>query len=372
MTSWAARLLSGAVLLLAVAGVWRQPVLRYRAMPLLVITAAPLPMFVASSYGSEMIFRVLMFMLPGVAFFGAAALLPKVRTLAATEAAEAAAEDRRKGEARTRHGFGLRSGFGVRVWGPLPVLLAGTLAFVPSYSGKDRISYFPPQEVALVQRLFDEAPRARWSSPPTATTRSPTPRTGASTTTGSSRTTGGTSTRSCGTRPAPSPPTWPGGASRSGLLPVHPGPVGQLRDERATHRGPAGPYPGGRRRVAAVPAGGGDRRGSGLRAETDRGRRSRGRQSERRGRRSRGGGAMTPQDFVIRMLPPFGGWLALAALALPGGSPLRGAAVVVFLAAGPGAALVGLCGPALRIRTARGPVEQRAPTSPATPTCWND
>lgn len=70
---------------------------------------------------------------------------------------------------------------------------------------------------------------------------------------------------------------------------------------------------------------------------------------------------MTPQDFVIRMLPPFGGWLALAALALPGGSPLRGAAVVVFLAAGPGAALVGLCGPALRARTARGPVERRDP-----------
>ncbi|MGW5970961.1 hypothetical protein [Streptomyces sp. NPDC055186] len=70
---------------------------------------------------------------------------------------------------------------------------------------------------------------------------------------------------------------------------------------------------------------------------------------------------MTPQDFVSRMLPPFGGWLALAALALPGGSPLRGAAVVVFLAAGPGAALVGLCAPALRTRTARGPVEQRDP-----------
>lgn len=158
-TSWAARLLSGSVLLLAAAGVWRQPVLRYRAMPLLVITAAPLPMFVASSYGSEMIFRVLMFMLPGVAFFGAAALLPKVRTLAATEAAaEAEAEARRKGEARARHGFGFRTGFGVRVWGPLLVLLAGTLAFVPSYSGKDRISYFPPQEVALVRQLFDEAP----------------------------------------------------------------------------------------------------------------------------------------------------------------------------------------------------------------------
>ncbi|GGQ07201.1 hypothetical protein GCM10010279_13240 [Streptomyces mutabilis] len=68
---------------------------------------------------------------------------------------------------------------------------------------------------------------------------------------------------------------------------------------------------------------------------------------------------MTPQDLVIRMLPPFGGWLALAALALPGGSPLRGAAVAAFLAVGPGAALVGICGPALRARRAEGPVECR-------------
>ncbi|MER5996215.1 hypothetical protein [Streptomyces viridosporus] len=70
---------------------------------------------------------------------------------------------------------------------------------------------------------------------------------------------------------------------------------------------------------------------------------------------------MTPQELVVRMLPPFGGWLALAALALPGGSPVRGAAVAVFLTAGPGAALVGLCGPALRARPARGPVERRDP-----------
>jgi hypothetical protein len=68
---------------------------------------------------------------------------------------------------------------------------------------------------------------------------------------------------------------------------------------------------------------------------------------------------MTPQDLVIRMLPPFGGWLALAALALPGGAPLRGAAVVAFLAAGPGAALVAVCGPALRSRPAEGPVDRR-------------
>ncbi|MEU3094921.1 hypothetical protein ABZ690_08880 [Streptomyces sp. NPDC006967] len=70
---------------------------------------------------------------------------------------------------------------------------------------------------------------------------------------------------------------------------------------------------------------------------------------------------MTPQDVVRRMVPPFAGWLALAALALPGGSPLRGAVVAVFLAAGPGAALVGVCGPALWARPAREPVASGDP-----------
>ncbi|MFV0134301.1 glycosyltransferase [Streptomyces sp. HMX87] len=155
-TSWAARLLSGSVLLLALAGVLRQRVLRHRALPLLFVAAAPLPMFVASSYGSEMIFRVLMFMLPGAAFFAAAALLPKVRTPAADATdgqregpVPAAVPRRRFPVTRARYG----------AWAlPLLALLAGTLAFVPSYSGKDRINYFPPQEVALVRQLFDRAP----------------------------------------------------------------------------------------------------------------------------------------------------------------------------------------------------------------------
>ncbi|MFC4503722.1 MULTISPECIES: glycosyltransferase [Streptomyces] len=138
--SWAARLLSGSVLLLAAVGVLRRPVLRHRAQPLLLLALAPLPMFVASSYGSEMIFRVLMFMLPGAAFFAAAALLPQVRTLTAVETQGVRPEPRRF------------------VWLPLLALLAGTLAFVPSYSGKDRLSYFPPAEVALVQQVFDKAP----------------------------------------------------------------------------------------------------------------------------------------------------------------------------------------------------------------------
>ncbi|MEV0243075.1 glycosyltransferase [Streptomyces sp. NPDC050674] len=151
-TSWAARLLSGTVLLLAAVGVLRQRVLRHRARPLLLIAAAPLPMFAASSYGSEMIFRVLLFMLPGAAFFAAAALLPKVRTLAADAAARQSAGRLPTGSAAARR----RAAVGT--WVPLAALLGGTLAFVPAYSGKDRINYFPPGEVALVRQLFDQAP----------------------------------------------------------------------------------------------------------------------------------------------------------------------------------------------------------------------
>ncbi len=158
-TSWAARLLSGSVLLLALAGILRQRVLRHRALPLLLVAAAPLPMFVASSYGSEMIFRVLMFTLPGAAFFAAAALLPKVRTLAADAAARETAGRSPATTARRRR-IPLTSLPPLRygVWVPLLVLLAGTLAFVPSYSGKDRVNYFPPREVALVEQLFGQAP----------------------------------------------------------------------------------------------------------------------------------------------------------------------------------------------------------------------
>ncbi|WP_432056004.1 glycosyltransferase [Streptomyces sp. bgisy022] len=153
-TSWAARLLSGAVLLLAAAGMWRQRVLRHRAMPLLLLAAAPLPMLVASSYGSEMIFRVLMFMLPGAAFFAAAALLPTVRAPAAeAPAVEAPAGPPRAAGVRERSAVRRR----LAGWGPPAVLLVVTLAFVPSYSGKDRVNYFPPQEVALVRQVFAEA-----------------------------------------------------------------------------------------------------------------------------------------------------------------------------------------------------------------------
>ncbi|MGW3987619.1 glycosyltransferase [Streptomyces sp. NPDC004830] len=149
-TSWAARLLSGSVLLLAACGVLRRRTLRHRARPLLLIAAAPLPMFAASSYGSEMIFRVLLFMLPGAAFFAAAAILPGAHPPSADGGS------RETGDARPASPGARRRA--AATWVPLGALLAGTLAFVPAYSGKDRINYFPPQEVSLVQELFDRAP----------------------------------------------------------------------------------------------------------------------------------------------------------------------------------------------------------------------
>lgn len=66
---------------------------------------------------------------------------------------------------------------------------------------------------------------------------------------------------------------------------------------------------------------------------------------------------MRPQSLAIRLLPPFAGWCAVAATTLSAGSPLRVVPVVVFLLAGPGAAVLRICGPALRRHQAVGPVE---------------
>jgi hypothetical protein len=70
---------------------------------------------------------------------------------------------------------------------------------------------------------------------------------------------------------------------------------------------------------------------------------------------------MTARELLTRMLPPFAGWLAVGALTLPDGSPARVAAVVVFLTAGPGAALVRIWWPALRAPATVGPAEDRDP-----------
>ncbi|MEU0372653.1 hypothetical protein ABZ070_20760 [Streptomyces sp. NPDC006283] len=56
---------------------------------------------------------------------------------------------------------------------------------------------------------------------------------------------------------------------------------------------------------------------------------------------------MRPRSLALRLLPPLVGWCAVAATALPAASPLRTLPVVAFLLAGPGAAVVRVCAPAL-------------------------
>ncbi|WP_328399855.1 hypothetical protein OHS70_22625 [Streptomyces sp. NBC_00390] len=66
---------------------------------------------------------------------------------------------------------------------------------------------------------------------------------------------------------------------------------------------------------------------------------------------------MTGRSLAARLLPPFAGCCAIAAtLLLPDGSPLR-ALVAVFLLAGPGAAVVHVCAPALRRQRPAAPAE---------------
>ncbi|AZM60646.1 MULTISPECIES: hypothetical protein [unclassified Streptomyces] len=108
------------------------------ALPLLLVSAAPVPLFAVNDYGGEMLFRVYLFGLPGAAFFAAAALVPG----AAGTSRDGARALRRRVSA-------------VALPAVLLVLLAG---FMPSYYGKETMYYTPPEETALVTRALDNAP----------------------------------------------------------------------------------------------------------------------------------------------------------------------------------------------------------------------
>ncbi|MER5884720.1 hypothetical protein ABT160_12895 [Streptomyces sp. NPDC001941] len=114
--------------------------LAHGALPLLLVSAAPLPLFVVNDYGGEMLFRVYLFGLPGAAFFAAAALVP------------AAAGRPGEGDAaRLRR----RRTAAVALPAALLLLVAG---FLPSYYGKEAMYYTPPAETAMVERAMDRAP----------------------------------------------------------------------------------------------------------------------------------------------------------------------------------------------------------------------
>ncbi|WP_424922378.1 hypothetical protein [Streptomyces sp. wa53] len=131
------------LMVLAVAGLAGAALLLRRrlvhtALPLLLASAAPVPLFVVNDYGGEMLFRVYLFALPGAAFFAAAALVP-----AAGDA----------GEHRIRPAVRRVCAVALPV-----VLTALAVGFMPSYYGKERMNYTPPAETALVTRTIDAAP----------------------------------------------------------------------------------------------------------------------------------------------------------------------------------------------------------------------
>ncbi|MEU1177295.1 hypothetical protein ABZ464_06545 [Streptomyces sp. NPDC005820] len=108
------------------------------ALPLLLVSVAPVPLFAVNDYGGEMLFRVYLFALPGAAFFAAAALVPALA-----------------GSHRTRARAVWRKASAFALPAVLLVLLAG---FLPSYYGKEKMFYTPPEETALVTRALDDAP----------------------------------------------------------------------------------------------------------------------------------------------------------------------------------------------------------------------
>ncbi|MDT0614178.1 hypothetical protein [Streptomyces lancefieldiae] len=127
-----------AIVVLAGSAVVLRRRLTRSALPLLLVSVAPVPLFVVNDYGGEMLFRVYLFGLPGGAFFAAAALVP---AFAGTH----------RGRAKVlRH-----RAAAVALPAVLLVLLAG---FLPSYYGKEKMYYTPPAETAMVTRTLDNAP----------------------------------------------------------------------------------------------------------------------------------------------------------------------------------------------------------------------
>ncbi|MFB7592943.1 hypothetical protein [Streptomyces sp. NPDC056169] len=131
-------LMALAIVVLAGIAVFGRRKLTRSALPLLLVSIAPVPLFAVNDYGGEMLFRVYLFGLPGAAFFAAAALVPAVA-----------------GAHRSRGGLARRRIAAVAVPVVLVVLTAG---FLPAYYGKDAMYYTPPAETELVTRAIDRLP----------------------------------------------------------------------------------------------------------------------------------------------------------------------------------------------------------------------
>ncbi|MFL6112578.1 MAG: glycosyltransferase [Catenulispora sp.] len=121
------RALTGLAVLLAVVGLLLRRVPRRPVV--LALLVAPLPLFAASNYGNEILYRVYLFALPALALCVAGLICRPARRwwwIAATARCVSFA-----------------------------ALLAG---FLVSYYGKEQSNYFSPAEVTASKRLFESAP----------------------------------------------------------------------------------------------------------------------------------------------------------------------------------------------------------------------
>lgn len=138
LIAWIDRGLTAFVFLLALAGLILRR--RLRRSPIAAIALCPLVLGAASSYGGEMVFRVYLFALPGLALLAAAAI---------------SAPDRRAGARRGLWTL-IRPAARGALLATTSVVLLGGLVF--GYYGKERANYFTPDEVAAARYLAADAP----------------------------------------------------------------------------------------------------------------------------------------------------------------------------------------------------------------------
>jgi O-antigen/teichoic acid export membrane protein/GT2 family glycosyltransferase len=133
LIAWIDRGLTAAVFLLAAAALVFRP--RLRRSPAAWLALCPVLLGVLGDYGGEMIFRVYLFALPGLALPAAAVLLPPARPVS------------------RRHGIRALTRLALRR-ALLPAVAAALLCGLAfSYYGKEKSNYFTPAEVAAGRYL---------------------------------------------------------------------------------------------------------------------------------------------------------------------------------------------------------------------------
>lgn len=121
----------GALVLLAAVGWVRSRRSGDSRWPLVLLGVAPLPLPILQPYGGEMLLRVVLFALPTLAFFAAAALL------------------------------GARPFGRMRLSSTVPLFVVGSVlatAFLVTRYGNERLDHFTASDVRAVEILYDEAP----------------------------------------------------------------------------------------------------------------------------------------------------------------------------------------------------------------------